>query len=172
MNPNLRDIMKEEIQKLLEAGFIYPISDSEWVSPLVIVPKKKGKWWIFVDYRELNKETQKYHFPFPFIDQVLDTLSEKRLFSFLDIFCGYNPIHIALEGKEKTTFTSPWGTFAYRVLPFWLCNVPTTFHRVVIRILSDMVNDCMEVFMGDFTPYGNTFDEALNNLENVLECCE
>ena len=68
MNPNLRDIVKEEIQKLLEVGFIYPISDSEWVSPLVIVPKKNENWRVCVDYRELNKATQKGHFPFPFMD--------------------------------------------------------------------------------------------------------
>ena len=90
MNPNLRDIVKEEIQKLLEAGFIYLISDSEWVSPLVIVPKKNGKWRVCVNYRELNKATQKDHFPLPFIDQVLDTLSGKKFFSFLDGFSGYN----------------------------------------------------------------------------------
>ena len=75
MNPNLRDIVKEEIKKLLEVGFIYPISNSEWVSPLVIVPKKNVKWRVCIDYGELNKETQKDHFPMPFIDQVLDTLS-------------------------------------------------------------------------------------------------
>ena len=92
MNPNLRDIVKEEIKKLLEVGFIYPISDSKWVSSLMIVPKKNGKWRVCVDYRELNKETQKYHFPFPFIDQVLDTLTEKKFFSFLDGFSGYNHI--------------------------------------------------------------------------------
>ena len=97
MNPNLRDIVKEEIQKLLEAGFIYPISDSEWVSPLVIVPKKNGKWRVCVDYRELNKATQKDHFPFPFINQALDTLSGKKFFSFLDGFSRYNHIHIAPE---------------------------------------------------------------------------
>ena len=68
MNPNLREIVKEELQKLLNAGFIYPISDSEWVSPLVIVPKKIGKWRVCVDYRALNKATQKDHFPLPFID--------------------------------------------------------------------------------------------------------
>ena len=57
MNPNLRDIVKEEIQNLLEAGFIYPIVDNEWVSPLVIVPKKNWKWRVYVDYRDLNKAT-------------------------------------------------------------------------------------------------------------------
>ena len=68
MNPNLRDIMKEEIQKPLEAGFIYPISNCDWVSPLVIVLEKNGKWRVYVDYIELNKRTQKDHYPFPFID--------------------------------------------------------------------------------------------------------
>ena len=95
MNPNLREILKEELQKLLNAGFIYSISDSEWVSPLVIVPKKNGKWRVCVDYRALNKETQKDHFPLPFIDHVLDGLSGKKFFSFLDGFIGYNQIKIA-----------------------------------------------------------------------------
>ena len=97
MNPNLRDIVKEEIQKFLKAGFIYPISDNEWVSPLVIVPKKNGKWRVCVDYRELSKATQKDHFPLPFIDQVLDTLSGKKFFSFLEGFSEYNQIQIAPE---------------------------------------------------------------------------
>jgi hypothetical protein len=90
LNPHLRDIVKEELQNMLDVDFIYPISDSRWVSPLVIVPKKNGKWRICVDYRELNKATQKDHFPLPFIDQVLDTLEGKKLFSFLDGFSGYN----------------------------------------------------------------------------------
>lgn len=75
MNPNLMEIVKEELQKLLNVNFIYPISDIQWVSPLVIVPKKNGKWRVCIDYRELNKATLKYHFPFPFTDQVLDTLA-------------------------------------------------------------------------------------------------
>eukprot|EP00253_Pinus_taeda_P022722 PITA_22722 len=75
MNPALKDIVKEELQKLLDAGFIYLISDIEWVSPLMLVPKKNGKWRICVDYRELNKAKKKDHFPLPFIDQVLDDLA-------------------------------------------------------------------------------------------------
>lgn len=92
MNPSLKDIVKEVLQNLLDARFIYPISDSEWVSHLVLVPKKNGKWRICVDYKEMNKATKKYHLPFPFIDQVLDGLAGKMLFSFLDGFNGYNQI--------------------------------------------------------------------------------
>jgi hypothetical protein len=169
MNPNLREILKEELQKLLNAGFIYPISDSEWVSSLVIVPKKNGKWRVCVDYRALNKATKKDHFPLPFIDQVLDSLLGKNFFSFLDGSSGYNQIKIAPQDQYKTTFTIPWGTFAYRVLPFGLCNAPTTFQRAVIGIFSDMLNESMEIFMDDFTPYGVSFQEALQNLEKVLK---
>ena len=71
----------------------------------MIVPKKNGKWRIYVDYSELNKATQKDHFPLLFINQVLDTLAWKKLFSFLDGFSGYNQIQIAMEDQDKTTFT-------------------------------------------------------------------
>ena len=97
LNLHLKDIVKYELQKILDVNFIYPISDSKWVSPLVFIPKNNGKWRICVDYRELNKETQKDHFPLPFIDQVLDTLVGKWFFSFLDGFSSYNQIQIAPE---------------------------------------------------------------------------
>ena len=77
MNQALKDIVKEKLQKLLDAEFIYPISDSEWVSPLVLVPKKNGKWRICVDYGGLSKETKMDHFLLPFIDRVLDGLAGK-----------------------------------------------------------------------------------------------
>src|SRR3984885_7727116 len=171
MNPNLREIVKEELQKLLKVNFIYPISDSQWVSPLVVVPKKNGKWRICVDYRQVNKATLKDYFPLPFINQVLDTLARKSSFSFLDGFSGYNQIRIALEDQEKTTFTCPWGTYSYNVLPFGLCNAPATFQRAVLAIFADLVHDCVEVYMDDFSVYGNSFDHALENLERVLKRC-
>ena len=98
MNQALKRIVKEEIQKLLNVGFIYHISDSKWVSLLVVVPNKvTGKWRIFVDFRELNKDTLKDYFPLPFIDQVLDTLSGMKYFSFLDGYNRYNQILIEPE---------------------------------------------------------------------------
>lgn len=90
MNPTLRDVVNEELQKILDVDFIYPISDNQWVSPLVLVMKKYGRWHICINYRELNKTTLKDYFPNPFIDQVLDTLAGKKYFSFLDGFTGYN----------------------------------------------------------------------------------
>jgi hypothetical protein len=172
MNPALKDIVKEELQKLLDVNFIYPISDSKWVSPLVVVPKKENKWRICVDYHELNKATLKDYFPLPFINQVLDTLADKQYFSFLDGFSRYNQIQIALEDQEKTMFTCPWGTFSFRVFPFGLCNAPATFQRAVLGIFSDLIHKCVEIYMDDFSVYGDSFKEALDNLEKVLIRCK
>ena len=123
---------------------------------------------MFVDYRELNKATKKDHFPLPFIDQVLDTLASKKYFSFLDGYSSYNQISIAPEDQDKTKFTFPWGTFSYYVFPFGLCNAPVIFQRVVIDIFVDILHDCMEIYINDFTAFGVTFEDALMNLEKVL----
>jgi hypothetical protein len=103
---------------------------------------------------------------------VLDTLSGKKYFSFLDGFSSYNQIQIAPEDQEKTTFTCPWGTYAYRVLPFVLYNAPATFQRVVLAIFSDLTNDCVEVYMDDFTVHGQDFQEAFSSLKKVLIRCK
>jgi hypothetical protein len=112
MNPTLKEIVKYELHKRLDVDFIYPISNVEWVSPLVIVPKEGGKWIIYVDYNEFNKANRNDHFPLPYIDQVLDALFGKKYFSFLNMFSGYSQIQIILEDQDKTTFTCPWGIFS------------------------------------------------------------
>lgn len=114
----LKEIVETELQKLLDDGFIYPTSNSQWVSPLVIMPKKGVKWRVCMNFRDLNNATKNDNFPFPFVDQVLDSLSRKRYFSFLDGYSGYNQIRISPEEREKMTLTCPWGNFAYSILPF------------------------------------------------------
>jgi hypothetical protein len=98
-------------------------------------------------------------------------LAGKKYFSFLDGFSGYNQIRIAPEDQDKMTFTCPWGTYAYKVLPFGLCNALATFQREVLAIFVDLIDDCVEVYMDDFSVYGDTFVEALDNLERVLNRC-
>ena len=137
----------------------------------MVVRKKNGKWRICVDYRELNKATLKDHFSLPFIDQVLDIIAGKKLFSFLYGFSGYNQIKIVLQDQDKTTFTCPYGTYDYKVLPFGLCNAPDTFQRALFAIFDDLIHECLEVYMDDFSMYGNEFDDSLQILEKVLIRC-
>ena len=190
LNPTMKEVVRKEVLKWLDIGVIYPISDSAWVSPVQVVPKKGGTtiiktennillpsrtvtgWRICIDYQKLNKATQKDHFPLPFLDQMLDRLAGHEYYCFLDGYSGYNQIAIAPEDQEKTTFTCPYGTFAFRRMPFGLCNALGTFQRCMMAIFSDMVEKTIEIFMDDFSVLGNSFDNYLENLRSVLIRCE
>ena len=125
-----------------------------------------------IDYRKLNTATRKDHYPLPFIDQMLDRLAWHSHYCFLDGYSGYNQIAIALEKQEKTTFTGPYGTFAFRRMPFGLCNAPATFQRCMVSMFSNLVEEVMEIFMDDFSIYGSSFENCLENLETVLQRCQ
>ena len=115
--------------------------------------------------------TRKDHFPLPFIDQLLERVSGHPFYCFLDGYSGYFQIEIAPEDQEKTTFTCPFGTYAYRRMPFGLCNAPATFQRCMLSMFSDMVERIMEVYMDDITVYGGDFEECLANLDAILQRC-
>ncbi|GJY47807.1 reverse transcriptase domain-containing protein [Tanacetum coccineum] len=190
LNPKDQDVVKSKIVKLLDSGLIYSILDSSWVRPIHVVPKKGGMtvvlndnnvlipsrtvtgWQVYIDYCKLNDATRKDHFPLPFINQMLKHLCGNEYYCFLDDILGFFQILIAPEDQEKTTFTCPYGTFAYQRMPFGLCNAPTTFQRCMTTIFHDMVEDFMEVFMDDFSVFGNSFDGCLANLDRMLARCE
>ncbi|GKE45682.1 reverse transcriptase domain-containing protein, partial [Tanacetum coccineum] len=150
VNPKIHDVIKKEVEKLLDAGLIYPISDSPWVSPVHCVPKKGGMtvvtnddnelvptrlvtgWRVCIDYRKLNEATRKDHFPLPFMDQMLERLAGNEYYCFLD----------------------------------------GTFQRCMMAIFHDMIEKTMEVFMDDFSVFGNSFSTCLTNLEKMLKRCE
>ncbi|GJT59716.1 reverse transcriptase domain-containing protein [Tanacetum coccineum] len=154
LNPKMQEVVKKEIVKLLDTGIIYPIADSPWVSLIYCVPKKGGitvvtnendelvptrtitGWRVCIDYRKLNEETAKDHFPLPFMDQMLERLTGNKYFYFLDGFFGYFQIPIDPNDQEKTTFTCPFRTYAYRRMPFGLCNAPATFQRYAHLVLN------------------------------------
>ena len=190
LNPVMKEVVVKEVLKWLNAGLIYVISDSSWVSLVHVVPKKGGftvirnekdeliptrtvtGWRVCIDYRKLNTATRKDHFPLPFIDQMLNRLAGHSHFCFLDGYSGYNQIAIAPEDKEKATFTCLFGTFAFRRMPFGLCNAPGTFQRCMMSIFSDLAEEVMEIFMDDFTVYGSSFEQCLHNLGTVLQRCK
>ncbi|GJS78148.1 reverse transcriptase domain-containing protein, partial [Tanacetum coccineum] len=190
VNPKIHEVIKKEVIKLLDARMIYPISDSPWVSLIHCVPKKGGitvvanedneliptrlvtGWRVCIDYRKLNEATRKDHFPLPFMDQMLERLAGNEFYCFLDGFSGYFQIPIDPQDQEKTTFTCPYGTFAYRRMPFGLCNAPGTFQRCMMAIFHDMIEKTMEVFMDDFSVFGDSFASCLSNLDKMLKRCE
>nr|GEX71097.1 hypothetical protein [Tanacetum cinerariifolium] len=126
-------------------------------------------WRVCIDYRKLNEATQKDHFPLPFTDQMLERLAGNQYYCFLDGFSGYFQIPIDPKDQEKTTFTCPYGTFAYRRMPFGLCNAPGMFQRCMMAIFHDMIEKTMEVFMDDFSVFRNSFQSCLSHLEKMLK---
>ncbi|GKA07481.1 reverse transcriptase domain-containing protein [Tanacetum coccineum] len=130
-------------------------------------------WRVCIDYRKLNEATVKDHFPLPFMDQMLERLAGNKYFCFLSKgFSGIFQIPIDLKDQEKTTFTCPFGTYAYRRMPFGLCNAPATFQRCMLAIFHDMIEESVEVFMDDFSVFGNSFNTCLNNLDKMLQRCK
>ena len=180
----MKEVVIKEGLKWLNAGFIYAISNSHWVSPVHVVPKNGGftvirnekneliptrtmtGWRVCIDYRKLNTATRKDHYPLSFIDQMLDRLAGHSHYYFLDGYSGYNQISIAPKDQEKTTFTCPYGTFAFRRMPFGLCNALATFQRCMMSIFSDLVEKVMEIFMDDFSVYGSYFENCLEYFRN------
>ncbi|CAN6543412.1 unnamed protein product [Malus baccata var. baccata] len=171
LNPLMMVVVKKEVIKLLDVRIIYPISDNKWVSPVQVVLKRsritvfkneanelvptrvQNSWRVYTDYRKINSTTRKDHFPVPFIDQMLERLASHSHYCFLDGYSGYNQIAVAPEDQEKTTFTCPFGTFAYWRISFGLYNAPATFQRCMTFVLFvqkdvtfDMNEECVVAF--------------------------
>ena len=184
LNTHMKEVVKAKVLKLLDAGIIYPISNSNWVSPMRIFPKKGGLvvvknekdeliatrtvigWSMCIDYHRINRNTRKNHFPLLQIDQMLERLAGYSYYCFLDGNSGYNEIPQAPdEVEEKTIFTCPFGTYAYKQIPFGLCNAPDTFQRCLMLILTKFVEKTIEIFMDDFLVVGPSFEDCLSNLK-------
>ncbi|GJR82981.1 reverse transcriptase domain-containing protein [Tanacetum coccineum] len=190
VNPKIHKVIKKEVIKLLDAGLIYPISDSPCVSPVHCVPKKGRMtvienedieliptrlvigWRVCIDYQKLNDATCKDHFPLPFIDQMLERLMRNEYYCFLDGFSRYFQIPIDPQDQEKTTFTCPYGTLAYRRMPFGLCNALGTFQRCMMAIFHDMIEETMKVFIDDFSVFEDSFSSCLSHLDKMLKRSE
>nr|GFA21922.1 reverse transcriptase domain-containing protein [Tanacetum cinerariifolium] len=155
VNPKIHDVIKKENE------------ENELIPTRLVTG-----WRVCINYRRLNEATRKDHFPLPFMDQMLERLAGNEYYCFLDGFFGYFQIPVDPRDQEKTMFTCPYGTFTYRRMPFGLCNAPGTFQRCMLAIFHDMVEKTMEVFMDDFSVFGNSFETCLSWLDKMLQRCE
>ena len=129
MNPCKELAIKENIKNMLKVEFIYLVPLNEWLSKPVSIDKKHGTILVCIDFRDLNKAYPKDKFPTPFTNYILDECAGSEVFSFMDGILGYNQIHIKFENQHKMAFICPWGTFAYRKMPFVLKNAEVTFQQ-------------------------------------------
>ena len=166
-----RTLVEDEIKKMLDDGIIEP-SESPWASPIVLVKKKSGGVRFCVDYRKLNGQTRKDAFPLPRIDDTIDALSGAVFFSCLDLDSAYWQVAMHEPDKEKTAFVVHNGLYHFKTMAFGLCNAPSTFGRLMHKVLGSLQFEQCLLYLDDIIVHGRNFEEHLERLRNVLEQIE
>ncbi|GJZ40562.1 reverse transcriptase domain-containing protein, partial [Tanacetum coccineum] len=166
VNPNIKEPMGQSGSGCSKKGGMTMVKNGK----NELIPQRMVTGWrICIDYRNLNDATRKDHFLLPFIDQMLERLARHEYYSFLDGFSRYFQIPISPEDKKNTTFTCLYGTFAYRRIPFRLCNALAIFQCYMMAIFYELIKESMKVLMDDFFIFGSSFDHCLANLEKMLK---
>ncbi len=171
LNLNYVATIKQDIDKLLEVGFIQLIEEVAWLSPIMVVPKKNGKLRIYIKFRKLNKTTKKDPYPLPFFDEVLNIVVGYETYSFLDGYSRYHQVFIALEDNYKTTFVTNWGAFVWMVMPFGVKNGPLTFQKTISRTSKENLDQFMKMFLDDIMVY-NDMESHLMKLRLRFQKCK
>ena len=162
------DILKEELTKLINKKLIEP-SYSEWSSPVVLVPKHNGKWRMCIDYRKVNDVTIKDSYSLPNIDEIFDSLDGAKIFTTMDLYSGYHQILMDEESVEVTSFTTKFGNYQFKVMPFGLTGAPATFQREMNKILFPYIGEFVFNFIDDILIYSKTVEEHLDHIKKVLD---
>ena len=167
INPLQQENLKKQIDTWLAQGVIEP-SESPWGFALLAVPKKNGKTRWVIDYRRLNDITLKDSYPLPNIEDNLARLAHSRVFSALDGAGAYHVVSIRKEDREKTAFSSPFGLFQFKKMPFGLCNAPSTYSRLVQLVLNDMSPEVALPYLDDTLLHSNNVNQHLDIMRHYF----
>jgi ribonuclease HI/transposase InsO family protein len=171
INPKLAPLIQAELKKMLDAGIIAPTRHSAWCSNLVVVRKKNGGIRLCIDFRNLNLACIKDNYPLPNMETLLQRVTGSKIMSMLDGFSGYNQVLVKKEDQNKTTFTTPWGTFEYLRMPFGLLNAGATFQRAMDYAFHELMGKIIEIYQDDLTVFSKERDDHISHLRQVFERC-
>nr|ABA99783.1 retrotransposon protein, putative, unclassified [Oryza sativa Japonica Group] len=167
--PERQAFIREEVARLLEAGFIREVIHPEWLANPVVVPKANGKLRMCIDYTDLNKACPKDPYPLPRIDQIVDSTAGCDLLCFLDAYSGYHQIRMTREDEEKTAFITPIGTYCYTTMPFGLKNAGPTFQRTTRISLGSQIGRNVEAYVDDLVVKTHNQETLLSDLAETFE---
>ena len=166
---HLRADIEAQIQSMLEQGIVEECASS-WAAPIVIVKKKDGSNRICVDYRALNAVTEKDAHPLPRIEDSLDALAGSCVYSTLDMTSGYHQVEVAEADRDKTAFVTGMGHhLRYVTMPFGLCNAPSTFQRLMEKVLQGLLWRTAVVYLDDVVIYSRSLEDHYSHLEAVIQ---
>jgi hypothetical protein len=170
-NPLLMSIIEKELKRMLDAKIIVPLRYSNWVAILVPVRKKSGEIRLCVDFINMNMCSLKDNYPLPMMDNILQRVIGAHKISMLDGYSRYNQIPVFEEEKDKTAFTTPWGTFMYGKMRFGLMNAGATFQRAMDIAFVGEKDKFMVIYLDDITIFSRSDDEHLRHLKQIFKKC-
>ena len=162
-----RETVKKMLDDMLQQDVI-EASSGPWSSPIVLARKKDGTLRFCVDFRRINDMTKKEVHPLPRIDETLDMLGGAKWFSTLDLASGYWQVEMEPEQMEKTAFSTPFGTYQFKVMPFGLSNAPSTFQKLMEMVLAGLHWTTCIVYLDDIVIFSTTVEQHLSRLRDVL----
>ncbi|XP_020547166.1 uncharacterized protein LOC110011435 [Sesamum indicum] len=161
-------VIKDEVERLLNAGYITEVQYTDWLSNVVVVPKPGGKWRVCIDFTNLNKACPKDPYPLPRIDALVDSTAGYELFSMMDAYQGYHQIFMAEEDQSKTSFVTERGIYCYKVMPFGLKNAGATYQWLVNKMFEDQIGRTMEVYVDDMLVKSSRSQDHIVYLEQTF----
>jgi hypothetical protein len=163
--------MEKEVKKILDEKIIIPLRYSKWVANLVLVRKKNGEIKLCVDFRNLNRSSKKDNYPLPKMEHILQKVTGANMMSMVDGFSRCNQVSVFPEDREKTAFTTSWGTFMYAKMPFGLMNAGANFQRAMDITFIGEKDKFVVNYLDDITMYSQSDKEHCDHLRKVFLKC-
>jgi hypothetical protein len=164
-----RETIRQEVNKLLEAGFIRLVDHPSWLANLVLVEKPDGSWRMCINYTSLNKACPKYEYLLPRICQIIDSTSSCELLSFLDAYSDYHEISLIINDEEKIAFITPFGIFCYTKMTFRLKNGGATYQKCIHIILEPQIGRNVEAYIDDVVVKSKMHGDLLDDLKETFD---